>query len=147
MNSLTDCMCGDKWQKEGHAILRVVTGLAFFYHGYDKVFVKGVANIIPFFDAVGIPAAKLFAYLVSYGELIGGLALILGLCTHLVSKINILIMLGAIGFVHWGAEGGWFNGYGADGGYEYPLLLLAASIYLFTTGSGSYSIDEKRKKN
>ncbi len=143
MNKIISCVCGEQWRDVGHTILRVVTGLAFFYHGYDKVFVKGVANIIPFFDSVGIPFATLSAYLVAYGELLGGLALIVGFMTHWVAKVNVLIMLGAIGFVHWGAEGGWFNGYGAQGGYEYQLLLLAVSIFFVTTGSGKYSIDEK----
>ncbi|MFZ2252742.1 MAG: DoxX family protein [Minisyncoccia bacterium] len=139
------CTCTEKYREEAYLILRVVTGLAFFYHGYDKVFTKGVENIIPFFNMVGIPFASICAYLVAYGELLGGLALMLGFLTHWVAKANVLIMLGAIGFVHWGAEGGWFNGYGAEGGYEYALLLLASSIFFMTSGSGKYSIDAKCK--
>lgn len=140
------CACSETWRHAGFLILRVVTGLAFFYHGYVKVFTMGVSNVGPFFASVGIPAPELMAFLVSYGELLGGLALILGFLTHWVAKINILIMLGAIGFVHWGAEGGWFNGYGADGGYEYQLLLLAASIFFLVAGSGKYSLDERCSK-
>lgn len=147
MNKLLSCACGEKWRDEGYLILRVVTGLAFFYHGYMKVFTMGVSNVGPFFASAGIPASGLMAFLVSYGELLGGLALMLGLLTHWVSKVNVLIMLGAIGFVHWGAEGGWFNGYGADGGYEYQLLLLAASIFFLVSGSGKYSLDAYCKKD
>jgi len=147
MKNFLSCACGNKWRDEGHLILRVVTGLAFFYHGYVKVFTMGVENVGPFFANFGIPASGLMAYLVSYGELLGGLALMLGFLTHWVAKANILIMLGAIGFVHWGAEGGWFNGYGADGGYEYQLLLLAVSFYFFVTGSGKYSLDAKRAQS
>lgn len=145
MEKYLSCMCTEKYRDEAYLILRVVTGLAFFYHGYDKVFTKGVENIIPFFTSVGIPFATLSAYLVAYGELLGGLALMLGFLSHWVAKANVLIMLGAIGFVHWGAVGGWFNGYGAEGGYEYALLLLAASIFFMTSGSGKYSIDAKCK--
>jgi len=129
MKNFLSCACGGQWRDEGYLILRVVTGLAFFYTN------------------VGIPFAGLFAYLVSYGELLGGLALMLGFLTHWVAKINILIMLGAIGFVHWGTEGGWFNGYGADGGYEYQLLLLASSIFFMVTGSGKYSLDARCNKD
>ena len=140
------CTCGDSWREEGLLFLRIVTGLAFFYHGYDKVFVKGVANIVPFFTKIGIPFAEVSAYLVSYGELLGGLAIMLGLLTHWAAKVTTVIMIGAIGFVHWGAEGGWLNGYGADGGYEYQLLLLAASVFFIVSGSGKYSLDAKLLK-
>ncbi len=146
MKNLLHCACGENWREEGHLILRVVTGLAFFYHGYDKVFVKGLPAIVSLFDSVGIPAAKLCAYLVAYGELLGGIALMLGFLTHWVAKMDIFIIVGAIGFVHWGAAGGWFYGYGAPAGYEYQLLLLAASIFFMVTGAGKYSIDAKLRE-
>ncbi len=147
MNKMLSCTCADEWRDYAHTFLRVVTGLAFFYHGYQKVMVMGVEGVVGFFSGVGIPFAGLLAYLVSYGELLGGIALMVGFLTHWVSKANILIMLGAIGFVHWGVEGGWFNGYGAQGGYEYPLLLLAVSVFFMTAGSGKYSVDAKMKKD
>ena len=147
MKNLLTCMCADRWHDEGYLILRVVTGLAFFYHGYQKVFVMGIDNLVPFFMSLGIPFSALCAYLVAYGELLGGIALMLGFLSHWIAKANILILLGAIGFVHWGAEGGWFYGYGADGGYEYQLLLLAVSIFFLVSGSGRYSLDVYLKKN
>ncbi len=143
IQKLATCTCAETWKDSTYTILRIVTGLAFFYHGYLKVFEMGMEQVAGFFASQGIPFATLFAYLVSYGELFGGLALMLGFLSHWVAKLNVLIMLGAIGFVHWGAEGGWFNGYGADGGYEYQLLLLAVSIYIVVIGSGKYSIDNK----
>ncbi len=146
MKDLLHCTCGDAWKDNAYVALRVVTGLAFFYHGYDKVFVKGVENVIPFFNSVGIPFANITTYLVAYGELIGGAALMVGFLSHWVSKMNIVIMLGAIGFVHFGAVGGWFNGYGAEKGYEYPLLLLVVNVYIMTLGSGNMSVDAYLKK-
>lgn len=147
MKNLLGCTCAEKWKDEAYLMLRVVTGLAFFYHGYAKVFTMGLDNVVGFFGKVGIPFPTVCAYLVSYGELLGGIALMLGFLTHWVAKINVLIMLGAIGFVHWGAQGGWFNGYGADGGYEYQLLLLAVSVFFMTSGSGKYSLDARCKKD
>ena len=141
MKKLLTCKAGVPCQDKAYTLFRVVLGLAFFYHGYVKVFNMGLENVTGFFAAVGIPAAGLMAFLVSYGELLGGLALMLGFLTHWIAKVNILIMLGAIGFVHFGAEGGWFWGYGADGGYEYQLLLLAANILVMVHGYGKYSID------
>ena len=130
------CTCGSTWREWGHLFLRIVTGLIFFMHGYQKVVTSGVENTISFFAGVGIPFANVLAYLVAYGELIGGAFLIVGLLTHWVAKADILIMLGAIYFVHWS------NGFSmSNGGYEYALLLLAASVYFVMSGSGKYSID------
>ena len=119
-------------------VLRVVLGIIFLYHGYDKVFVKGQEAITGFMDSLGLPLPSLMAFLVSYGELIGGIMLIVGICTYWVSLIDIVIALVALFTVHLG------NGFSmANGGYEYILLILAASISTFITGAGKYSLDAK----
>lgn len=142
MHKLLHCHCGDTWRNPAYALLRFVIGLIFFYHGYVKVFSMGMAGTTGFFESIGIPAAGLMAILVAYGELLGGLAMMVGFLTHWVAKANILIMLGAIWFVHLG------NGFNAgDGGYEFQLLLLVANIYLLTVGSGAYSVDSKILNN
>lgn len=133
-----NCTCGAGWREWGHLFLRVVTGAVFAYHGYDKVFNMGIEKVSGFFAQAGIPLANIAAPLVAYGELIGGILLILGLLTHWVAKMDIIIILGAIGFVHWA------NGFSlANGGYEYALLLLAASVYFLMDGGGKYSLDRK----
>lgn len=142
MHNLLHCSCGSKWKEEFYLFLRVTVGLAFFFHGYQKVFVMGMENVTNYFNSVGIPAAEIMVYLVSYGELLGGLAIMIGLFTHWAAKIAALIVLGAIVLVHFGTEGGWLFGYGAPGGYEYQLLLLVSSMYLVVMGSGKYSVDK-----
>lgn len=133
------CRIGQKWHNEAYLVLRVVTGLIFFYHGYMKVSVMGMENVVGFFATIGIPFASLLAYIVAYGELIGGVALILGLCTHWVAKLNVLIMLGAIYFVHF------TNGFdNAQGGYEFQLILLAVNLFIITAGAGVYSLDARQ---
>jgi putative oxidoreductase len=139
MQTIGACSTGEKWQEEAYLALRVVTGLVFFIHGYMKVFTMGVDGVTGFFASVGIPFAGLMALLVSYGELLGGLALILGLFTHWVAKLNVIIMIGAIYFVHLA------NGYSAgNGGYEYALLILVANVVINSFGAGKYSLDAKR---
>ena len=64
------------------AIIRVVVGLAFFMHGWQKVFTIGMSGVGGFFGSLGIPAAGFFAIVVSLLELLGGLALILGVLRH-----------------------------------------------------------------
>ncbi len=141
MDKTLSCTCGEKYREEAYAVLRVVTGFMFFMHGYGK-FNMGIEAVSGFFGSAGIPLANVVAYVVTYGEMIGGVMLILGFCTHWVSKLNIVIILGAIYFVHL------TNGYGsADGGYEYPLLILAVSVLILTHGAGKYSLDARRKNS
>jgi putative oxidoreductase len=136
------CNWGQKYKNEAYVALRVVTGLVFLFHGYDKVFNTGIAGVTGFFTTLGIPMANVAAFLVSYGELLGGIALILGLFTHWVAKLNIIIMLGAIFFAHLA------NGYNImNGGYEYQLMILVVNVFIATTGAGVCSLDGHRAKN
>ena len=59
---------------------RIVIGLAFFQAGLGKW--RHMPNIIQFFDSLGIPLPAFNAYLVASIELVGGIALILGLFTR-----------------------------------------------------------------
>lgn len=134
-NNIGACNTAQKYRSELYVALRVMVGLIFFYHGYQKVFVMGTEAVTGFFASIGIPMASLLAPLVSYGELLGGIALILGLFTHWVAKLNVVIMLGAIFYVHLA------NGF-AD--YEFQLLLIIANLFIAATGAGMYSLDRKR---
>lgn len=123
-------------------ILRVALGVIFTYHGYMKVAVMGMPQVTGFMESLGLPFPGLMAFLVSYGELIGGILLILGLFTYWVSLMNIVIATVALLLVHI-AKG--FNV--ADGGYEFIMLILAGSISMFITGPGKYSLDAKLQKD
>lgn len=119
----------------GTVILRVVLGLIFFIHGLVK-FQGGIGNTAGFFDSVGIPG--FMAYIVGSIELIGGIAMMIGLGTRIIAALFALILLGAIFTVKLSA--GFLNG-----GYELDLMLLAVSIHLILTGKTPYSIDSKLK--
>ncbi len=78
------------------------------------------------------PAAQLA---VALGELIGGVALLIGLLTRLAAAGLIVIQVGAILTVTW-ARG--FSVVG--GGYEYNVVLIAVCLALICLGSGPLSV-------
>lgn len=119
----------------GQVFLRVILGLTFFIHGISK-FQGGIGNTAGFFDSLGIPG--FMAYIVAGIELIGGLAVILGLGTRIVSVLFAVIMAGAIFTAKLSAG---FLGNGQAAGYELDLALLAMSVYLACTNRIALSLD------
>jgi len=81
------------------AIIRVVVGIVFVYHGWQKVFQMGHANVTGFFTQAHIPLAPLSAFIVMYLELLGGAALIVGLLARILGALFAFEMLVAIALV------------------------------------------------
>ncbi len=119
-------------------IIRVIVGITFFVHGWQKVFSFGFAGVGGFFGSIGIPAAGFFAVVVSLVELLGGLALILGLATRLVGLALAVNMLVALLVVH--LPNGFFV---SENGYELVLILGAASLAFAITGASKFSLDSR----
>jgi len=86
--------------------------------------------------------AAIFAFLATTAEFFGGLGLIVGLVTRIAAFGVFCNMIVAVAMVH-GRFGFWMNWTGAQkgGGYEYHLLLLAASVFLMIRGAGAASVD------
>jgi putative oxidoreductase len=119
----------------GITVLRVVVGIVFLAHGGQKLFVWGFSNVAGFFGQVGIPLPMLAAIVVTLVEFLGGLALLVGLCTRWAAIPLALNMLGAMLTVHLKA------GFFLPDGYEFVLTLLAANVALALLGSGEASLE------
>jgi uncharacterized membrane protein YphA (DoxX/SURF4 family) len=119
----------------GQVFLRIILGLTFFIHGVSK-FQGGIGNTAGFFDSLGIPG--FMAYIVAAIELIGGLAVILGFGTRIVSVLFAVILVGAIFMAKLPAG---FLGNGQAAGYELDLALLAMSVYLACANTTVLSLD------
>ena len=126
-------------------ILRLALGVIFFAHGSQKALGwfggYGFTGTMGFFTGVlHIPAA--FAFLAIAAEFLGGLGLIFGLFTRVAAFGIFSNMIVAVAMVHH-QFGFWMNWTGAQKGegYEYHLLILAASVLLMIRGAGAASVD------
>lgn len=115
-------------------LLRVSLGVMFLAHGLLlKVMTFGFAGTAGFFESIGYPG--FFAYLVILGEIGGGLALILGVQTRLISLLLLPIMIGAT-LQH--AGNGWlFSAEG--GGWEFPVFWTLMLVVQALLGDGAYA--------
>lgn len=120
------------------AIVRIVVGIAFFMHGYQKLFQMGIGGVGGFFGSLGIPAAGLMAAVVTFVELLGGLALVLGIGTRIAAILLTIDMLTAMFVVH--ISNGFFV---SNNGIELVFILGAACIAFAIYGPGAFSLDER----
>jgi putative oxidoreductase len=120
----------------GLTVLRIVTGIIFLMHGWQKITVFGLEGFTGFLTQLGIPAPGIAALIVIAVEVVGGLALILGLGTRWVAIPLAIDVLVALFTVHLPA--GFFV---SDGGYEFVLLLLAANVTFMLSGSGAAALE------
>lgn len=126
----------DNKYEVGTLILRVVLGLTFFVHGLVK-FQGGIENTAGWFSSIGLPG--FLATVVAAIELVGGIALVLGLFSRAVSALFVLLMAGAIIKVK---LAGGFLGNGQGAGYELDLALLAMAAAIAITGSKLFALDQ-----
>jgi putative oxidoreductase len=112
-------------------LLRIGLAAVFIYHGAEKVQLGGGANWHPDPD---FPTYQQLA--VAWGELVGGIAVAVGLLTRLAALGLAAIMVGAIITIHGP------NGFSlADGGFEYNFVLLIICLSLILMGAGTLSVD------
>lgn len=120
-------------------ILRVPLGLILAAHGAQKLFGwfggYGLEGTGQWMESIGFAPGYVMALLAGSGEFFGGIALVVGLLTRPAAFVTAFTMLVAL-TVHLG------NGlFLANNGYEYALMLLAASLTLMLQGAGRFSVD------
>lgn len=120
-------------------LLRVSLGIMFIAH---SVVLKWMTFTLPgtaqYFQSLGLPA--FLAYVTFFAEFIGGVLLVLGVQSRLVS-IALLPILAGAAWVHIG--NGWtFSAQG--GGWEYPLYLIVLAVAQALLGDGPYALSPSR---
>ena len=112
----------------GLLLIRVAVGMVFFAHGWVKM--QNLDGTSAMFVSLGLPAFA--AVFIAYLEVIGGIAMILGVFTRVAAKLFAITMLVAI-FVTGGISTGYFA-------HEMELVLLLAALGIMLTGGGKHSL-------
>ncbi|WP_413990013.1 DoxX family protein [Labrys okinawensis] len=128
--------------------LRLIVGCGFMEHGYAKL-ARGPDSFVAILHALGMPFPALLAWATILIELLGGLAVLIGLLVPLASLPMAVVLLVAIVTVHLP------NGFSSikllsvdtggahfgPPGYETDLLYLAGLMALVLGGAGPLAVD------
>ncbi len=114
-------------------ILRVFLGGALAFKGI--YFIMNMEKIGSLAGNLG-HFQNVIAWFVIFSHIVGGISLVLGLGTRIASFANMLVMAGAILFIHGGS--GLFKD-GQD--LQFSLLILVCLFVLICSGSGRFSLD------
>ena len=118
----------------GALVLRLTLGAMYIAHALLKIVVFTPTGTVAFFVSQGFPGWT--AYAVIAAELVGGVLLILGVQARLVALALVPVLAGAV-LVH--LPNGWVFS-AANGGWEYPAFLIAASLVQALIGEGAYAV-------
>ena len=120
------------FEAQTYALLRIVTGLLFLFHGSQKLLnwpVEAMAGIPPFITYIAGPV-----------ELIGGALVMIGLMTRWAAFISSGLMAAA----YWMAHGTKALFPMMNGG-ELAILFCFGFLYIAAHGAGIWSVDGARK--
>lgn len=118
----------------GITVLRISLGAMWTAHAMLKWLVFTLPGTAAYFASIGFPGA--IAYPVFAIELLGGIALLLGVYARQVALALVPVMAVAA-WVH--LPNGWVHT-STGGGWEYPVFLIAASIALWLLGDGAAAL-------
>ena len=109
----------------GAFALRAALGVMFIAHAYLKYAVFTVPGFEGFLGSVGLPT--FLAWPIILAELVGGLAILAGFYSRLVSVALLPVLLGALAI------------HAPNGGWEYSAFLALAAVAHALIGDGAFA--------
>jgi len=120
-------------------VIRVAVGWNLLIHGWGKITVGPTDAFLKAFADLGFTPPAFWFWSSFLIEMLGGIALILGLFTRVFAAAAAIEML-VITVTYWNAG----NGFGwMRRGYEYVLLWGLICFAIALRGGGPYSLDRK----
>lgn len=120
-------------------LLRLALGVMWLTHSIVlKVMTFGMDGLAQWMGSVGF--SPLLAYPLVVAEVVGGLAILLGVHGRWASTALLPVLVGAT-VIH--AGNGWVFS-NANGGWEYPVFLIAASLAHVVLGDGRLALRPTR---
>jgi putative oxidoreductase len=115
-------------------LLRLSLGTMWITHALLKVLVFTIPGFQGFLASHGMPPSLALPIVVI--ELVGGVLIVLGIHGRLMSLLLLPVLIGATA-VH--AANGWVFS-NAQGGWEYPVFLIAMSLVHGLLGDGAFAL-------
>ena len=116
---------------------RILLSVIFLLSGFGKL--TAISGTAGYFGALGLPVPSVTAVLVGLIELLGGLAILVGLQTRIVAWVLAIFTI-ATGLV---AHTGWADQMQMIQ-FLKNLAITGGFILLASSGAGAYSLDAKR---
>src|SRR5262249_12354986 len=143
----------NEWQRWVPVPIRMILGVGFMVHGWAKLS-RGPAAFAELLKQAHVPLPLANAWLVTFLEILGGLALLVGAVVAIVSVPLIFSMVGAMFTVNIKYGFSAVNTIGltpagpqlGPPGYEINLLYIAGLVALILGGAGPLSIDALRSR-
>jgi putative oxidoreductase len=132
-------MSNEQLNEYAALVLRLSLGILFIAHGLLKLLVFTLPGTSQFFEGIGLPGW--LAYPVAYFEIVGGGLLVMGVATRQLAVLFLPILFGAL-WAH--AGNGWVFS-NPNGGWEFVVFLIAATIAQALLGNGAYALASVRR--
>lgn len=118
-------------------LLRIILGAIFISQGLGKT--KGRDAVKGMVESLGFKPGAFWAFLLTYTELLGGIAILIGFASKIAAVLLFLAMLVAL----YAKVFVWKQPFmsGEKPGYDFVVLILAALLALFLLGAGNVSVD------
>ena len=132
---------GTQARDEVILVARILLVMLFAVSGWGKL--TNFSGTVAYMAQVGAPAPSIAAFVATAVELLGALAIALGVWTRPVALVLALFTLGTalIGHPFWTMEGA--DRYANAMNFYKNISIIAAFLLLYVTGPGKHSLDAR----
>lgn len=114
--------------KQSLLILRIAVAVIFLAHAIVRIGNGTIPQFGEFMESKGLPFGAAWVWAITAYEIAGGVLLLLGIYTRLLTAGFIILLLVGIVLIH--ASLGWFVGEHGTGGCEYSVILIVALLVI-----------------